>query len=118
MAETKPKTRTRKTTPKEEPEKNKTGLAPASDPESREKQLVNLAVKLAEKQLKEGTASSAVITHYLKLASKREVLERDILEKQSELIKAKASNITRDREVEELARAAIEAMKSYGPSNQ
>lgn len=89
---------------------------PAQTPESRELQLANLAVNLAEQQLIDGTASSAVITHYLKVASRREVLEREILTKQSQLIEAKAQNMNRDREVEELAKAAIEAMKSYSPS--
>ncbi len=86
---------------------------PASTPEGREQQLVNLAVSLAEKQLREGTASPSVISHFLKIASRREVLEREILEKQSKLIEAKAANISKDREVEELAKAAIDAMKNY-----
>lgn len=86
---------------------------PSTNPEGREQQLVNLAVNLAEKQLVDGTASAAVITHYLKIASKREVLEREILEKQSKLIEAKAQSISKDREAEDLAKAAIEAMKNY-----
>lgn len=88
---------------------------PASDPESREKQLVQLAVDLAEKQLIDGTAPPSVINHFLKIASKRETLERDILEKQAELIHSKAQSISKDRDAETLAKAAIEAMKSYKP---
>ena len=88
-------------------------MKPATNPEAREQQLVNLAVQLAEKQLREGTASPSIIAHYLKIASRREVLEREILEKQSRLIEAKAQNINKDREVEDLAKAAIEAMKNY-----
>lgn len=90
---------------------------PASTPEAREAQMVNLAVEVAEKQMREGTASSAIITHYLKLASKRETLEREILEKQSRLIEAKAQNLDKDREAEDLAKAAIEAMKNYNSSS-
>lgn len=90
--------------------------APASTPDAREQQLANLAVNLAEKQLIEGTASSAVITHYLKIASKREVLEQEILEKQKELIDAKTQNINNSKESEELAKEAIEAMRSYSAS--
>lgn len=89
------------------------GLKPSMTPEGRERQLVGLAVNLAEKQLRDGTASSAVIVHYLKIASTREVLEREILEKQSKLIEAKANSIDKDREAEGIAKAAIEAMKSY-----
>jgi hypothetical protein len=86
---------------------------PATNPEAREQQLVNLAVQLAEKQLRDGSASTAVITHYLKIASTRETIEREILEKQKSLIEAKASSISKGREAEDLAKAAIEAMKNY-----
>ena len=42
------------------------------NPEARENLLVSLAIDLAEKQLREGSASAQVITHYLKLAGRRE----------------------------------------------
>ena len=51
-------------------------MRPALTPEARENQLVSLAVDLAEKQLREGTASSQVITHYLKLGSTKERIEK------------------------------------------
>lgn len=86
---------------------------PQSTPEGREQQLVSLAVDLAEKQLRDGTASPSVINHFLKIASTRETIEREILAKQSKLIEAKAQNISKDREAEQLAKAAIEAMKNY-----
>ena len=88
---------------------------PATSPEARENQLVNLAVNLAEKQLREGTASPSVINHFLKLASTRERLEREILEKNARLIDAKAKNIDKERESEETAKAAIDAMRNYSP---
>jgi EAL domain-containing protein (putative c-di-GMP-specific phosphodiesterase class I) len=88
---------------------------PATSPEAREQQLVNLAVNLAEKQLKDGTASPSVITHFLKYASTRERLEREILERNAQLIAAKAKNIDKERESEEVAKAAIDAMKNYSP---
>lgn len=97
--------------------KKTTRSKPATTPEAREKQLVKLAVDLAEKQLSEGTASPSVINHFLKLATRREDLEREILEKQSKLIEAKASSISKDREAEELAKAAIEAMRTYQPGS-
>lgn len=88
---------------------------PATTPEAREQQLINLAVNLAEKQLRDGSASPSVITHFLKYASTRERLEREILEKNARLIDAKAKNIDKERESEEVAKAAIEAMKKYSP---
>lgn len=86
---------------------------PALTPEARENQMVALAVDLAEQQLREGTASSQVITHYLKLASRRERLEREILEKQRDLYEAKTSAIKSSQKIEELYADAIEAMKRY-----
>lgn len=99
-------------------QKKEKGIKPSPDPENREKQLVNLAVSLAEKQLLEGTASPSIINHYLKIASKRETLEREILEKQSKLMEAKTINITKDGELEQLSRLAIEAMKNYNSSSR
>lgn len=90
---------------------------PAQDPVAREKQLINLAVDLAEKQLIEGTASPSVLTHYLKLASTRETVEREILEKQAKLITAKTDSISQAKDTEEMVRQAIDAMRTYSGSN-
>lgn len=98
-------------------EKKNSIVRPQTTPEAREKQLVRLAVDLAEKQLRDGTASSAVMTHYLKIASRRETLEREILEKQSAFLEAKASTISKDQESHKLAKEAIEAMKNYNSSS-
>ncbi len=91
--------------------------APATTPEAREQQMINKAVLLAERQLEDGTASAAVITHYLKLATKRETLEREILEKQSKFLEAKASSIEQAKESENIAKQAVDAMKSYQSSS-
>lgn len=88
-------------------------LRPAITPEGRENQMISLAVDLAEKQLREGTASSQVITHYLKLGSTKERIEKEILEKQKELIAAKTEAIQSSKNVEELYIKALEAMKTY-----
>lgn len=86
---------------------------PATTPEARENQLIALAVDLAEKQLSEGTASSQVIAHYLKLGSTKERIEKEILEHQKELIKAKTEAIQSAKRVEELYTNALNAMRSY-----
>ena len=99
----------KQSTPKEQPKK----MRPATTPEARENQLIALAVDLAEKQLIEGTASSQVITHYLKLGSTKEKIEREILEKQKELIEAKTENLQSAKRIEELYTNAINAMKNY-----
>ena len=89
-------------------------IRPALTPEARENQLISLAVDLAEKQLQEGTASSQVITHYLKLGSGRERLEREKLEEENKLLKARTEQLQSMKRVEELYEEAIKAMKNYG----
>ena len=88
-------------------------IRPALTPEARENQMISLAVDLAEKQLMEGTASSQVITHYLKLGSTKERIEKEILEKQKELISAKTEALQSAKKVEELYSDAIAAMRRY-----
>ena len=75
--------------------------------------MIALAVDLAEKQLMEGTASSQVITHYLKMASTRERLENELREKQKELMAAKTEALQSTKRVEELYADAITAMRRY-----
>lgn len=86
---------------------------PALTPEARENQLICLATDLAEQQLRDGTASSQVITHYLKLGSSKERLEKSILEKQKELIEAKTQSLHSAQNMEQIYKDAIEAMKRY-----
>lgn len=88
-------------------------VRPALTPEARENQMISFAVDLAEKQLREGTASSQVITHYLKLGSTKEKIEKEILEKQKELISAKTEALKSAKRIEELYTNAIKAMRSY-----
>lgn len=90
-----------------------TTLFPADTPEARENQLISAAVNLAEKQLLEGTASPSVITHYLRLASVRERLEREKLERENEVLRAKAEALESNKRTEELYDQAIAAMRSY-----
>lgn len=89
----------------------------AINPEARESQLISLAVDLAEQQLRDGTASSQVITHYLKLGSTRERMEREILEKQKELMSAKMESLQSNKRIEELYLDAINAMRDYSGSS-
>lgn len=86
---------------------------PASTPEAREKQLVAMAVDLAERQLLDGTASSQVITHYLKIGSTKEQLENELKVKQKELMEAKTEALQSSKKIEELYANAIVAMSRY-----
>lgn len=91
---------------------------PARTPEERENQMINMAVDLAEKQLREGTASAQVITHYLKLGTTRERLEREMLRKQMANLEAKTEAITSAKKIDELYSDAIKAMKEYGGEDE
>lgn len=86
---------------------------PALSPEARENQLISLAVDLVEKRLIDGSASSQETTHFLKLATTKAKLEKEILEKQKELITAKTEALQSQKRMEELYANAIKAMNSY-----
>lgn len=88
-------------------------MRPALTPEARENQLISLAVDLAEKQLQEGTASSQVITHYLKLGSTKERLEKEKLEEENKLLRAKTEAMQSAKRIEELYTNALDAMRTY-----
>jgi hypothetical protein len=86
---------------------------PAIDPESRENQNINLAVNLAEQKLRDGTASNQLIVHYLKLGSTKERLEKEKLERENELLKAKTEALESAKHTEELYAQAIRAITRY-----
>lgn len=86
---------------------------PALTPEAREQQMISYAVDLAERQLLDGTASSQVITHFLKLATTRARLEEKKIEQEIELQKAKTKAIDNMEESRVLYENAIKAMREY-----
>lgn len=75
--------------------------------------MIDLAIDLAEKQLREGTASSQVISHYLKLASTRNELEKEHLKKKNELMDAQIDSLKSSKNIEELFKSAMTAYRSY-----
>jgi hypothetical protein len=85
----------------------------AKTPEARENQLIAAAVDLAEQQMLAGTASSQVITHYLKLGSSREKLEQERLQKENSLLDAKKEALEAAGRIEELFTAAVDAFRGY-----
>ena len=98
---------------KEPKTKTTKAIRPALTPEARENQMIALAVDLAEQQLREGTASSQVITHYLKLGSTKERLEKEKLEEENKLLRAKTENIKSMKRSEELMEEALRAFRQY-----
>lgn len=97
----------------QDPEQAPKKRRPATTPDGRENQLVALAVDLAEKQIREGTVSSQVLTHYLKLGSSRERLEQERLRRENHLLEAKAEAMASAKRVEELYGKALNAMRNY-----
>ena len=85
----------------------RTRRPPARTIEGRENELIALAVEAAEEKIRNGTASSQMIVHYLKLGSTREKLEQAALQ-------AKIDEVARGQRMEELYSKAIESMKRYG----
>lgn len=93
-------------------------LPPAKTPEAMENQLISLAIDLAKRQLMEGTASSQVITHFLKLATVKEKLENENLRAKLKLAEAKIEAYNSNEEIKELYENAMEAMSIYSGEKQ
>lgn len=94
-------------------EGNKRRRRPAMSNENRQNQLVSYAIDLAEKQLIEGTASSQVITHYLKLGTVQAELEMERMQLENELTRAKTESIQSQKHSEEIYEEALKAFRSY-----
>lgn len=92
-------------------------IRPALTPEAREKQMIALAMDRAEQQLLDGTASSQVITHFLKLGSERERLERERLEEENQLLRAKTKALEDSADMKEMYERAIKVMRDYAGVN-
>lgn len=99
---------------KNAPERASPRKRPPKTPEEQEQKMINLAMRLAEKKLIDGTASSQVITHFLQLATQKAELEREKLRADNELARAKVEVMQSQKHSEELYEKAINAFKSYG----
>ena len=92
-------------------------MRPALSPEARENQMISLAMDLAEQQLRDGTASSQLITEFVKRGSTKARIEQEILEEQKELIEAKTQSLRSAQRIEELYANALSAMRNYSGQN-
>lgn len=86
---------------------------PATSPEERENQLADLAYDLAEDQIRDGTASSQVVTHFLKAGSSRERLEQDRMRHEVELMEVKKQQLEGQARMEEMFTNALDAFRGY-----
>ena len=86
---------------------------PPKTPDILENHLVSLAYDLAEKQLRAGTASPTTINHFLKLGSTLADLERQKLEHENHLLKARSESIEANARSEEKYNEVLRAIKMY-----
>lgn len=96
-----------------EEEKSVTRLPRARTPEAREAQLSAMAYDLAEKQIREGTASSQVVVHFLKVGSTREKVELQKQKQETLLVEAKVKDLANVEEMKKLYVEAMDAMRGY-----
>ena len=100
-------------TTKEPEQKASRKRPPATTPEARENQLIAMAYDLVEQRMRDGTASSQEVTHFLKRGSTKERVEKEILERQKDLITAKTESIQSAKRIEELYSEAMKAFSTY-----
>ncbi len=86
---------------------------PAKTSEAREQQLVNLAMNLAEQKLRDGTASSQIICHFLDLATEKAKLEQEKIRADVKLRDAQVDSLESQKTSEELYGKVIQALKRY-----
>jgi len=80
---------------------------------ARERRLIGLAYDEAERRLKDGTASSEMICHFLRVGSSKEYLDQQLMAGKIELQAAKTEMFKAQQKTEEMFVEAIAAMKSY-----
>lgn len=88
-------------------------LPPPRTEEEAEKRAVGLATNLALKRLQDGTASSQIIVHYLKIGSLKEQAELEKTMTEIELLKAKKKAVESGEEQEKKYQEVIKAIASY-----
>jgi len=96
-----------------------TKLRPALSPEAWENRQIYLANRLAEQQLMDGTASSQVITHFLKLGTVKAQYEVEKLKAETAKAEAQAEAIKAGKRDAELLEKAMKCFSLYrGKENE
>ena len=88
-------------------------MRPALTPESRENQMSSVAMGRAEERLRNGTAASQEIVHFLKLGSTRERLEKEKIALENELVKAKTEAVASAKDIKEMYDQAMASFRRY-----
>lgn len=90
---------------------------PALTPEARESLMISLAMDLVEERMRNGTASSQEVTHFLKLGTQKEMLEREKLQTENKLLEAKIKSLESQSSSAALFEEALRAFTSYSGGN-
>lgn len=85
----------------------------ATTMEGRENELIALAYDAAEERIRNGTASSQEIVHFLRLGSEKERMAQEEMRADIELKRAKVKAIDDSEHLEKIYNDAIEAFKKY-----
>lgn len=86
---------------------------PAKTSAGRQNQLIEAAFDLAERRLREGSASAQETVHFLRLGSEKERLEREKLKHEVEVLKSRVKEAESRTSSEELYSKALQAMRGY-----
>ena len=92
---------------------NKPKRAPSMTPEARENLIISRAYDLAEQQIMAGTASSQVITHFLKLGTQMHKLELESQRQKIDNTKAKTETLRAAQASASQYEDALRAMRKY-----
>ena len=106
----------KKQTPTDNGDNKKYPLPPALTEEALENKMIMKAYEVVYQRMCDGTVTAPELVHFLRLGSTKEREDRDFLNKRKELLEAKTKAINESKNIEELYSKAIEAMKSYSPT--
>lgn len=98
--------------------KSEKRIRPAMSPEARENQLISMSYDLVETRIREGTATSAEVTHFLKLGSQKTKYELEKLRRENELLEAKKKSLESAETMKELYSNALRAFSTYTGDNR
>lgn len=85
---------------------------PLSD-KDHEAKLISLTLQMAEQQLIDGTASSQVMTHFLRLGSIRSKVELEKLRLENNLLTEKIQSEKMGQQLKEMFQDVMESLRDY-----
>ena len=86
---------------------------PATTLEGREDQLIAAAMDLAEKRIRNETASAQEVVHFLRQATVRNQLEMEKIRHENLVLQSRVKEMESRKSTEELYRRALNAIRGY-----